>query len=136
MAKERKDFADSDQLDTLIGKDVIVEGPLKSEGDIQINGQFKGEVASAKDVIIAEHAKVKANIAAQNVYVAGEVDGNITASQRLEILETGRVDGNVTSQAMSIEPGGILKGSSTMQETEEIEPDSKPAFEVEEEETE
>lgn len=135
MSKKRKDFADPEQLDTLIGKEVIVKGNLKSEGDIQINGQFIGEIESIKDVIIAEHAKVKANIIADNVYISGEVNGNITTAQRLEILETGRVDGNVTSQALSIEPGGILKGSSTMQEIEEKEPDSKPAYEVEEEET-
>lgn len=132
MAKDRKDFANSDQLDTLIGKEVLVEGILKSEGDIQINGYFKGEIATIKDVVIAERAKVKADIKADNVYVAGEVDGNIAATQRLEILETGRVNGNVTSQALSIEPGGILKGSSAMKETEENEP-AKPAYEVEEE---
>jgi len=132
MAKDRKDFANSDQLDTLIGKDVLVEGTLKSEGDIQINGYFKGEIVTTKDVVIAERAKVKADIEADNIYVAGEVNGNITAAQRLEILETGRVNGNVTSQALSIEPGGILKGSSSMKETEENEP-AKPAYEVEEE---
>jgi len=133
MAKERKDFADSSQLDTLIGKEVVVKGTLESEGDVQINGYFSGTIESAKDVIIAEHAKVKANIAGENVYVAGEVDGNITANERLEILETGRIDGDVTSQALSIEPGGILKGSSQMHETESKQPDSKPTFEVEEE---
>lgn len=133
MAKERKDFADPDQLDTLIGKEVVVKGSLVSEGDIQINGYFSGTIESAKDVIIAEHAKVKANIVGENVYVSGELDGDIVASQRLEILETGRVDGNVNSKALSIEPGGILKGSSKMQDTEDEQPESKPTFEVEEE---
>lgn len=133
MSKERKNFADSEQLDTLIGKEILAEGTLNSEGDIQINGQFKGDIKSHGDVIIAEHAKVKADITAINAYVAGEVDGNINATERLEILETGRVNGNVTSQALSIEPGGILKGSSTMTEIAETEPDSRPAYEVEEE---
>lgn len=133
MSKERKNFADPEQLDTLIGKEISAEGTLDSEGDIQVNGQFQGEIKSNGDVIVAEHAKVKADITATNVYVAGEVDGNIAATERLEILETGRVNGNVASQALSIEPGGILKGSSTMTEVAETEPDSKPAYEVEEE---
>ena len=135
MAKDRKDFADANHLDTLIGRDVVVEGSLKSEGDTQINGQFKGEIDMTGDLIIGEHAKVKAEIIAANVYVAGEVEGNISAREKLEILETGRVNGNVTSQALSIEPGGILKGSSEMQEVSEEEPTSKPTFEVEEEKT-
>jgi len=133
MAKDRKDFADFNQPDTLIGKEVVAEGTLSTEGDIQINGQFKGELSTTRDLIVGEHAKVKADITALNVYVAGEVEGDINASERLEILETGRINGNVTSQAMSIEPGGILKGSSTMQETAEQAPAAQPTYEVEEE---
>lgn len=136
MVKDRKDFADSNNLDTLIGKEVVVEGILRSEGDVQINGQFTGEIALAGDLIIGEHAKVKAEIEAINIYVAGEAEGNIDAKEKLEILETGRVNGSVTSQALSIEPGGILKGSSEMQEVSKDQPAAKPTFEVEEEKTE
>lgn len=135
MAKDRKDFADPNHLDTLIGKAVVVEGKLESSGDVQINGQFTGEIEVEGDLIIGEQAKVKAEIAATNAYVAGEVEGTIEAKEKLEILETGRVTGNVTSQALSIEPGGILKGSSEMQEISEEEPTAKPTFEVEEEKT-
>lgn len=135
MAKDRKDFADPNHLDTLIGKGVVVEGVLNSQGDVQINGQFSGEIDMAGDLIIGEHAKVKAEIEATNIYVAGEVEGNISAKEKLEILETGRVNGDVNSQALSIEPGGILKGSSEMQETSEEQPAAKPTFEVEEEKT-
>jgi len=131
MVKDRKDFADSNQFDTLVGKDVIVKGALKSDGDIQVNGHWEGSVETTKDLVIAEHGKIKADVKAENVYVAGEIDGNIYAQEKIEILETGRVDGDVTSQALSIEPGGILKGSSNMKETEETEP-AKPAYEVEE----
>jgi len=132
MVKDRKDFADPNQLDTLVGKDVLVKGNLISDGDIQINGHLDGQIETSKDVIISEQAKIKANIKANNVYVAGEVTGNIETKGKLEILETGRVNGDVTSQSLSIEPGGILKGISTMKETEETEP-TRPAYEVEEE---
>ena len=133
MAKDRKDFADPEHLDTLIGKEVVVEGELKGEGDVQINGQFTGEIKIAGDLIVGEHGKVKAEIDAENVYVSGEVDGNIKAKVKLRILETGRVMGDVNSQALSIEPGGILKGSSQMEEVSEDTPTAKPTFEVEEE---
>jgi len=136
MVKDRKDFADSNNLDTLIGRGVVAEGILKSEGDVQINGQFTGEIILSGDLIVGEHAEIKAIIKAMNIYVAGEVEGTIDAKEKLEILETGRVNGNVTSQALSIEPGGILKGSSEMQEVSEDQPTAKPTFEVEEEKTE
>lgn len=136
MAKDRKDFADADHLDTLVGREVVVEGTLKSEEDVQINGQFTGKLEVGGDLIIGEHGEIEAEIHGVNIYVAGDVEGNINAKEKLEILETGRVTGNVTSQALSIEPGGILKGSSEMQEVSEEAPISNPTFEVEEDKTE
>ena len=135
MAKNRADFADFKNPDTLIGFGVSVEGTLETEGDIQINGKFKGQIVSGGDVIIGDSAEIKSDIDAQNVYVAGEVQGEIRAREKLEILETGRVLGNVESSALSIEPGGILKGKSAMLETEEATPSTTPTYEVEEEET-
>jgi len=133
VAKHRADFADFKNPDTLIGFGVSVEGTLEAEGDVQINGKFKGRITTNGDVIIGDGAEIRSDIDAQNVYVAGEVHGDILAQEKLEILETGRVLGNVESSALSIEPGGILKGKSSMLETSESTPSTTPTYEVEEE---
>lgn len=132
MAKARGDFADSKNPDTLIGLGVQVEGTLETEGDVQINGTFKGTLTTQGDVIVGENASVTAEIRGQNVYVAGEVNGNIRAGDKIEILETGRVFGDVESSSLSIESGGILKGKSKMVETEPTTPSTTPTYEVEE----
>jgi cytoskeletal protein CcmA (bactofilin family) len=129
--KTRSDFAEFSNPDTIIGQGVGVEGTLQTRGDIQINGRFSGKLITEGDVVVGEHAEVTANINAQNVYVAGEVVGNIHAIDKLEILETGRVTGNVSSSALVIESGGILKGNSTMHETEDERPEVAPTYEVE-----
>jgi len=131
MAKTRANFADFQETATLIGKDVYVEGTLKTENDIQINGLFKGKLETGADVVVGEEAEIKADISARNVYIAGQVKGNITASEKLEILETVRVFGDVKSASLVIEPGGILKGKSEMLSTEEEKPELKPTYEVE-----
>lgn len=132
MAKKRTDFANFQNADTLIGLGVEIEGNLGAEGDIQINGQFKGDVATLGDVIIGDHAEVKADIKGANVYVAGVVEGNIVAEDKIEIYETGRVTGNVVAQGLVIEPGGLLTGKSVMHPEEESKPNTSPTFEVEE----
>lgn len=132
MAKTRADFADFNNLDTIIGRGVRVEGTLQTAGDIQINGEFKGKLLTEADVVVGEHAVVDADINGQNVYVAGEVRGDINAFEKIEILETGKVDGNVAASALSIESGGILKGTSTMHEVEAQRPETEPTYEVEE----
>ena len=129
--KTRSDFAEFANPDTIIGQGVGVEGTLQTRGDIQINGYFKGKLITEGDVVIGEQAEVAANINAQNVYVAGEVEGNIHAIDKLEILETGRVVGDVSSSALVIESGGMLKGNSTMHETEHERPEVAPTYEVE-----
>jgi len=132
MAKTRADFADFNNPDTIIGRGVKVEGTLQTAGDIQINGEFKGKLITEKDVVVGEHAVVDADINAQNAYVSGEVKGDINAFEKIEILETGKVDGNVTASALSIESGGILKGTSTMHEVEAERPETEPTYEVQE----
>jgi len=132
MSKTRADFAGFNNPDTIIGRGVRVEGTLQTAGDIQINGDFRGKLITEKDVVVGEHAVVDANIHGQNVYVAGEVRGDINAFEKIEILETGKVDGNVTASALSIESGGILKGTSTMHEVEAERPETEPTYEVQE----
>lgn len=132
MSKTRSDFADSNNPDTIIGRGVEVKGTLQTKGDIQVNGVFSGKLVSSGDVVVGDAATVEADISGENVYVSGEVVGDIHAMDKIEILETGRVNGNVTSSALAIEAGGILKGSSTMREVEEARPQIDPTFEVEE----
>lgn len=132
MSKTRSDFADFNNPDTIVGRGVEIKGTLQTRGDIQINGAFSGKLITEGDVVVGEHAFVEADISAQNAYISGEVEGDIHAIDKIEIMETGRVTGNVTSSALAIESGGILKGSSTMRETEEAKPTIDPTFEVEE----
>jgi len=130
--KTRGEFAEFDNPDTIIGYGVSVEGTLQTVGDIQINGHFKGKLITRGDVVIGEHGRVNANINGENVYIAGEVTGNVNAVDKLEILETGKINGNISSTALSVESGGVFKGSSTMHDTEDVKPEMDPTYEVEE----
>jgi cytoskeletal protein CcmA (bactofilin family) len=134
--KTKDDFAEFTNPDTIIGEGVAVEGTLKTLGDIQINGAFKGKLVTEGDVVIGEHANVEADISAQNVHIAGCVLGDVSAIHKLEVLETGEIKGNVSSSALVIEAGGVLKGSSKMHETESERPAIDPTYEVEEEQEE
>ena len=132
MSKTRSDFADFANPDTILGKGIEIKGQMSTQGDVQVNGAFSGKITTNGDVVVGEHAFVDADISGENVYVAGEVEGDIHAMDKIHILETGRINGNVTSSALEIEAGGILKGSSTMRDVEEAVPEIDPTFEVEE----
>lgn len=134
--KTKQDFAEFTNPDTIVGEGVVVEGTLKTLGDIQINGSFKGKLITEGDVVVGEHAQVEADISAENVHIAGSVIGNVSAIHKLEVFETGEINGNVSSSALVVEAGGVLKGTSKMHETESERPEVDPTYEVEEGETE
>ena len=109
----------ADKIETIIGATASFNGQLKSEGGVRIDGAFDGVVETAGNVIIGEGAKVNADLTARNISVAGSVRGNITASGRLEILSTGRVYGDIQVSSFLIDEGGVFRGQSLMQPTEE-----------------
>ncbi len=112
--KRKPEFA---EIDTLISESLTIEGNLRGEGTIRADGTVKGDVDLKGDVIIGEKGRVEGNIQADNVLVAGKVEGCITARGRAEILSSGEVHGDITSQVLVVEEGGAFTGTSKMLRT-------------------
>lgn len=109
----------NDNIETHIGSTASLSGVLKAEGTIRIDGVFEGEIETAANVIIGRTGKVKANIRARNVLVAGRVMGDVFAHERLEILPSGGVRGDVEAAVFHLEEGGIFQGQSRMPQSED-----------------
>ena len=103
--------------DTVIGVGVTVDGKLRSESDITIDGQLKGEVKTVGTVIIGINAEVTAPIKAGSARVSGRVVGPITTLGETAITATGHVEGDIVSSGLAIEPGGTFIGHSTIKTT-------------------
>jgi cytoskeletal protein CcmA (bactofilin family) len=111
-----KNIASFDARDTVVGMNVVLKGILTSPGNIQINGEVEGEIHADGDVILGTSASVYGPISAMNVLIGGEVHGPIAAGQEVEILETGKIYGDIVAKKLSIHPGAIFIGKSTMPE--------------------
>ena len=97
---------------TYIGKGMRIEGKIYGMRPIWIDGEVHGTIDSISEVIIGEFAKVDATIRAATIEVNGSVEGELFASNRIEIMAKGRVSGNITNLAGSlvIQTGGIFEG--------------------------
>ena len=104
----------NEYIETSVGRTASLQGVLKAEGSIRIDGVFEGEIETIANVIIGREAKVLANIKARNVLVAGRVKGNVTAHERLEIVASGGVLGDIDVEHLFIEEGGFFHGQSLM----------------------
>ena len=99
-----------------IGKSVVIKGELNGSEDLTIEGQVEGKI-ELKDhaLTIGPNGKIKAQIFARSVIVLGEVNGDVTASEKVDIRDGGSVDGDITSPRVAIAEGAHFRGSVDMQ---------------------
>ena len=113
----------SPKIETVIGPNCRMTGNLQSDGGIRIEGIFEGTLQTTGNLVVAETAKVIAEVQAYNVTVSGQVKGNVIAN-KVEITETGKVWGDLSVNSLLLHEGSYLRGSTNM--GGDIEP---PAFE-------
>ena len=96
--------------------DASMTGTLsfKDPVNLLINGQFEGTLDTKGNLSIGERASVKATIRGESISISGTVNGNITATNRVEFLSTARVTGKVSSPRVSMQEGAILQGTLEM----------------------
>jgi cytoskeletal protein CcmA (bactofilin family) len=99
-----------------IGKSVVIKGELSGSEDLTIEGQVEGKIELKDNVLtIGPNGKIKAQVFAKALIVLGEVTGNVTASEKVEIRDGGSVDGDIISPRVAIAEGAHFRGSVDMQ---------------------
>jgi cytoskeletal protein CcmA (bactofilin family) len=107
-------ISDGVEVESLIGEHTSFEGTLKTEGSVRLLGTIQGEIESKSTIIVEERAHVTARLTAQQVTVAGQVDGQIFCEGRVEIRPTGRVTGEINAGALIVQEGAYFDGNSRM----------------------
>jgi cytoskeletal protein CcmA (bactofilin family) len=99
-----------------IGKSVVIKGELNGSEDLTIEGHVEGKIELKDHVLtIGPNGKIKAAVFAKAVIVLGEVNGNVTATEKVDIRDGGSVDGDIVSPRVAIAEGAHFRGSVDMQ---------------------
>jgi cytoskeletal protein CcmA (bactofilin family) len=99
-----------------IGKSVVIKGELSGSEDLTIEGQVEGKIELRQNILtIGPNGKIKAQVFAKAIVVQGEVHGNVTASERVDIRDNGSVDGDLSAPRVAIADGAHFRGSIDMQ---------------------
>ena len=99
-----------------IGKSVVIKGELNGSEDLTIEGHVEGTIQLKDHVLtIGPNGRIKAQVFAKAVIVLGEVTGNVTASDKVDIRDNGSVDGDIVSPRVAIAEGAHFRGSVDMQ---------------------
>ena len=99
-----------------IGKSVVIKGELSGSEDLTIEGQVDGKIELRQNILtIGPNGKIKAQVFAKSVVILGEVTGNVTASEKVDIRDNGSVDGDIAAPRVAIAEGAHVRGSIDMQ---------------------
>jgi cytoskeletal protein CcmA (bactofilin family) len=99
-----------------IGKSVVIKGELNGSEDLTVEGHVEGKIELKDHVLtIGPNGKIKAQVFAKSVIVLGEVNGNITATEKVDIRDGGSVEGDIVSPRVAIAEGAHFRGSVDMQ---------------------
>lgn len=103
-----------------IGKSVVIRGELTGNEDLYLDGEIEGNI-DLRDhkLVIGPNGKIKATITARDIVLHGRVEGNISATERVELKKSCSLVGDVSTQRIVIEDGAFFKGAIDIKENKE-----------------
>lgn len=93
-----------------IAKGVSLVGSLNCEGDLVVAGTIKGESKTRGALTLLEGSRCEGNVEAANAVIGGEVEGDIVATDRLEIRKSARINGSVHARIVAVAEGAMING--------------------------
>jgi cytoskeletal protein CcmA (bactofilin family) len=99
---------------TLISQGTILQGDLKSEADLRIDGTIHGNVTSTAKIIVGPTGFVEGHIQGLQADITGKVVGNISVKELAQLRTKADVKGNITAVSLQIESGAAFNGQSIM----------------------
>ena len=98
-----------------IGKSIVIKGEVTGSEDLTIEGQVEGKIELRDNILsIGPSGRVQAHIVAKAIVVHGQVTGNLTAAEKVDIRENGAVEGDIVAPRVAIADGAKFRGSVDM----------------------
>ena len=97
-----------------IGTGTSIEGDVKSNGDIRIDGVLIGTVQTKGRLVVGATGSIEGDVICQNALVEGSVKGKISVNELLSLKSTAKLTGDIITNKLSIEPGASFSGTCSM----------------------
>jgi cytoskeletal protein CcmA (bactofilin family) len=104
-------------LSTILGKGARVEGKIKVEHSLRIDGHFKGDLITSDTLVIGKEGKVEGTTKAKDVIVGGALSGTVVAEGRIVLEAKAIFEGDMTTKRLVVDDGAVLEGHCSMKDT-------------------
>jgi cytoskeletal protein CcmA (bactofilin family) len=101
---------DANLKESVIAAGLTIEGKIEGAGHVRIAGDFKGDVNVQGNLTIEAGAHLTGGVKADTVVVGGQLDGNIDAASRVELLQTGVLNGELKAGSLTVAAGSRMRG--------------------------
>jgi cytoskeletal protein CcmA (bactofilin family) len=98
----------------LIGVGTTIEGKIRSQGSMRIDGKLVGEVAVSESIAIGMTGEVEGNVTGRNITVGGKVRGNIHAGEKLVFEAKATIKGDIRAAKLVVDEGASFDGNCRM----------------------
>lgn len=116
MGKKDDDtMARSGDLNTIVGKGSSLEGTLKVENSVRIDGRIKGHVTTTDSLVIGKEGEIEGEIIAKNAIIGGRVRGKISATGKVVLEAKAFFQGEMKTARLVIDDGAVFDGRCSMQ---------------------
>lgn len=114
--KEMEDFEKSGDLNTFIGKGSVVEGAVKVQSSLRIDGRLKGQIATTDSMVIGQQGEIEGEAKVKNAVVGGKFKGKIYATGKVVLEAKSTFHGELKTSKLVIHEGAIFEGVCSMSE--------------------
>jgi cytoskeletal protein CcmA (bactofilin family) len=100
----------------LIGAGTVIEGKLRSSGNLRIDGKIIGEVTATQNIAVGAGGDVDGNVSARNVTIGGKIKGTVVAQEKIVFESKAVVRGDIRAAKLVIDEGAMFDGKCVMGE--------------------
>ncbi len=104
----------SAEIETIIGENTLFQGTIKTKGSIRVDGRLEGNIIEASHVIVGVKGYIQGDITAHSVIIGGKVNGNVTATESIELQSGSQLLGDIHTSSLAIGEGAIFEGHCVM----------------------
>ncbi len=114
--KEMEDFEKSGDLNTIIGKGSVIEGNLKVQNSMRVDGRIKGQIIASDAIVVGKEGDIEGELRVKNIIIGGRVKGKIFASGKVVLEARSVFQGELKTSKLVIDDGAVFDGTCSMTE--------------------
>ncbi len=114
FAKENDNHSMPSGQTSIIAQGCKFDGKVEVRGTLRVEGEFKGSIGTPESLVIGKTGVVHANVKVKNAIIGGQLFGNITAENKIELQSGSHVEGDIKTKRLVIDEGVFFEGNCSM----------------------